>query len=86
MVEAARKDTATTYPGRITLFRSSERTRGDRSDLGWGQIAAHGVDVHELAGLHRALLRENVTEVGRKLKECLARAQQPRQGETAVAA
>jgi thioesterase domain-containing protein/acyl carrier protein len=86
MVEAAQKDTATTYPGRITLFRSSEKTHDDRSDLGWGQIAAHGVDVHEIAGLHRTLLRENAAEVGRRLTECLGRAQQPRPGETTVAA
>lgn len=77
MVEAAQKDIATSYPGRITLFRSSERTftRDDRSDLGWGKIAAEGVDVHEIAGLHRTLLRANAADVGRRLKECLARVQ-----------
>ena len=79
MAEAAGKDPTTSYPGRITLFRPSERTftRYDRGDLGWGQIAAHGVDVYEIAGLKRTLLRANVIEVGRRLKECLARAQKP---------
>jgi len=77
MAEAAAKDAVTTYPGRITLFRPSERTftRYDRWDLGWGPVADHGVDVYEIAGGHRTLLRANVTEVGRRLKECLARAQ-----------
>ena len=60
---------------------------GDAScDLGWGKIAANGVDVHQIPGLHRTLLRANVAEVGRRLKECLARAQQSRLGETTVAA
>lgn len=77
MAEAADKDAATSYPGRISLFRSSESTftRDDRRDLGWGRIAADGVDVYEIAGLKRAVMRTNVTEVGLRLKECLARAQ-----------
>jgi hypothetical protein len=40
--------------------------------LGWSQIAADGVDVYEIAGLKRTLLRANVIEVGRLLKKCLA--------------
>ena len=80
MEEAADKDAPTAYPGRITLFRSSERTftHEDRWDLGWGQIAAHGVDVYEIPGLKCAVLRTNVTEVGLRLKECLARAYESR--------
>ncbi len=80
MGEAADKDAPTSYPGRITLFRSGERTftRDDRWDLGWGRIAAQGVDVYEIAGLKRAVLRANVTEVGLRLKECLTRAHQSR--------
>ena len=74
MAEAARKDPTTSYPGRITLFRPSERTftRYNQWDLGWSQIAADGVDVYEIAGLKRTLLRANVIEVGRRLKKCLA--------------
>ena len=74
MAEAVREDTTNSYPGRITLFRPSETTftRYDRWDLGWGQIAADGVDVYEIAGLKRTLLRANVIEVGRLLKKCLA--------------
>jgi hypothetical protein len=77
MAEAADKDAITSYPGRITLFRSGERTftRDERWDLGWGRIAAQGVDVYEIAGLKRALLRTNVSEVGVRLKDCLYRAQ-----------
>src|SRR5439155_25695724 len=74
MAEAVRKDPTTSYPGRITLFRPSERnfTRYNQWDLGWSQIAADGVDVYEIAGLKRTLLRANVIEVGRRLKKCLA--------------
>ena len=56
-------------------------TRYERWDLGWGRIAARGVDVYEIAGLKRALMRANVTEVGLRLKECLNRAQQSRVAE-----
>lgn len=78
MGEAADKDATSSYPGRITLLRSSQSTftRYERSDLGWGRIAVRGVDVYEIAGLKRALMRTNVTEVGLRLKECLGRAQQ----------
>ncbi len=74
IAEAARQDAISSYPGRVTLFRPSEKTftRDDRWDLGWGQIAVYGVDVFEIEGLKRTLLRANATEVGRKLKECLA--------------
>lgn len=75
--EAADKETRTSYPGRITLFRPSEKTftRNDSWDLGWSQVAEDGVDVHEIAGLKRSLLRSHAIEVGRRLRTCLARAQ-----------
>lgn len=86
MEEAADKDAPTSYPGRITLFRSSERTatRDDRWDLGWGRIAANGVDVYEIPGSKRAVLRANVTQVGVQLKDCLTRAYESRLGKDSV--
>jgi thioesterase domain-containing protein len=74
MAEAMRDDTSKTYPGRITLFRPTEKSfnRYDCSDLGWGQVATGGVEVHEIPGLKRTLLRANAREVGRRLKKCLA--------------
>ena len=73
MAEAVRKDATMSYPGRVTLFRPSERSfnRDDRWDLGWGEIARGGVDVHEITGLKHTLLRASVTDLGRRLKECL---------------
>jgi amino acid adenylation domain-containing protein len=78
MVEIAKKEATIRYPGRITLFCSSGKafTCNDRSDLGWGKIADHGVDVHQISGLHRSVLRSNVRELGRRMKDCLAQAQQ----------
>lgn len=77
MAEAARQDRTTSYPGRITLFRPSEMSfpRSNRPDLGWGPIAAGGVEVFQIAGLKRTLLRTNAIQVGRRMKESLARAQ-----------
>ncbi|CAN5531280.1 hypothetical protein BH20VER3_BH20VER3_02900 [soil metagenome] len=76
IAEAARQDPATNYPGRITLFRPSEKTfhRDDSWALGWDRIAGLGVDVHEIPGLKRTLLRENAAAVGRRIRECLGRA------------
>ncbi len=75
--EAVAKDTTSTYPGRITLFRPAENTfvRYDQHDLGWGKIGCGGVEVYEIAGLKRTLLRENATQVGRHLRACLTRLQ-----------
>ncbi len=75
LAEAARQDATTSYPGRITLFRPSENSfsRYDQWDLGWGRVATGNVDVYEIPGLKRNLLRANAIEVGRQLKECLAR-------------
>ena len=78
MVEAAKKDGPSSYPGRIALFRSAERTvTGENClDLGWSEIAAGGVDVYQVPGLHHALLRKNASEISRGLKESLARTRQ----------
>jgi oxalate---CoA ligase len=88
MGEAADKDATSSYPGRITLLRSSQSTftRYKRWDLGWGRIAVGGVDVYEIAGLKRALMRTNVTEVGLRLKECLDRAKESNIAESTKAA
>jgi thioesterase domain-containing protein len=73
--EAADKEAITSYPGRITLFRPNERrfVRSGEWDLGWGRIATGGVDVYEIPGLKRTLLRANAAEVGNQLRKCLTR-------------
>jgi len=47
------------YPGRVTLFRAADATAHHRDPtLGWGEIAAGGVEVHQVPGDHYSMLRE----------------------------
>jgi len=64
------------YPGRLTLFRCSERSVLDGTDdlLGWGHLAAEGVAVHEVPGNHLVLMKEpNVRFVAKELIACVDR-------------
>jgi thioesterase domain-containing protein len=67
------------YPGRLILFRA----RGLDHDplLGWGGLAAGGVELHEIPGDHRGqrdLMREpHVRLLAEPLKDCLRRARGP---------
>ena len=47
------------YPGSLTLFRAADRpsSRERPDDLGWGDIAQGGVDVHVVPGGHFDVLR-----------------------------
>jgi thioesterase domain-containing protein len=77
------------YPGRITLFTLAERNGMSDSLvdpaladidplLGWGGIAAEGVERHELCGEHVSILREPyVRALGEELRRCLDRARSP---------
>jgi thioesterase domain-containing protein len=53
------------YPGRVILLRASERSGGARQDpmLGWGELAAGGVEVHTVPGTHYTMLREPLVQV-----------------------
>jgi acyl-CoA synthetase (AMP-forming)/AMP-acid ligase II/thioesterase domain-containing protein/acyl carrier protein len=66
------------YPGRITLFLSTEapeRTCYDRR-LGWHESAAEGLEVHLVPGNHDNLFEEpHVGVLAEKLKMCLQRVQ-----------
>ena len=64
------------YPGKLTLFRSTERSISDGTDdmLGWGSLAAQGVEVHDVPSNHFNLLREPAVKVlAEKLRSCLGR-------------
>ena len=75
-----------TYPGRVTLFVLANRDVLSDSmfdpllgevdpTLGWGRVAAGGVDVHELSGGHISIFREpHVRSLAEKLTVCLAAA------------
>src|SRR5208337_4701997 len=66
------------YPGRITLFRAEEGIGavdvryGD--ELGWGGLAAQGIEVHRIPGSHLELMKEpNVRILAQELSACLER-------------
>jgi thioesterase domain-containing protein len=62
------------YPGRVTLFLSSEapeRSFYDRR-LGWNDMAAEGLEVHVVPGNHDTLFSEpHVRVLAEKLRVCL---------------
>jgi acyl transferase domain-containing protein len=76
---AARRYQALFYPGRITLFRAITPLKyldmpTDR-ELGWGPLAGRGVEVREIPGTHREIMREpNVTVLARELSASLSEA------------
>ncbi len=69
------------YPGRITLFRSSEgyryaEMRSADPLLGWGKIAKGKVEMYVVPGDHMQIVREpSVKQLGEQLKRCLERVQ-----------
>ncbi len=79
----------TVYPGRLTIFRSVSRTPFDGDDelLGWGGMAAEGIEVQDVIGSHTDMLREpNVRMLAEKLRSCLDRAQEAPVADLALAA
>jgi aspartate racemase len=63
------------YPGKVTLFRATQRPRGGPQDvfLGWDRVAGGGMDVREIPGDHVTLLKEpGVRRLAEELKQCLA--------------
>jgi thioesterase domain-containing protein len=79
---AARSYTAQKYPGKITLLRAVDRgylgmellgTR-EAPGLGWGGLAAGGLEIHEVSGEHGNMLDEpHVRTVAAELKKILQR-------------
>ena len=66
------------YPGRVTLFRARIRPGFERLDyqLGWGQLAGAGVEVHDVPGDHHSMVTEpNVRVLAESFKVRLEKAQ-----------
>jgi thioesterase domain-containing protein/acyl carrier protein len=62
------------YPGRMILFRSSERplTQFRDPDAGWSEYAGQGLEIHEIVSDHdTTLLEPQVRLVAERLKACL---------------
>jgi thioesterase domain-containing protein len=59
------------YPGRVTLFKTE--TGHPDSTWGWGDIAANGVELHQIPGHHMNVLRPpHVQVLAEKLSACLS--------------
>ena len=64
------------YPGRLTLFRSTDRRAEDGEDayLGWGHLISGGIDVYHIPSTHLNILQEPAVGVlSERLRECLQR-------------
>jgi aspartate racemase len=66
------------YPGRVTLFKAMDTVPPDVDpELGWGELAAGGIEIHEVPNDHLGMLREpGVQILAEKLKACLDQALQ----------
>jgi thioesterase domain-containing protein len=76
--QASRAYVPQVYPGRLTLFRASTQPAGNAHDptLGWGRLAAEGVDVHEVPGYWGSMVVEpRVRILADRLRVCLDKAQ-----------
>ena len=75
---AATRYEALPYPGRVTLFRAATPESFIDTldpDLGWRSLAGGGVEIHEIPGTHRKMMREpNVRILAREVGKTLASA------------
>jgi thioesterase domain-containing protein/acyl carrier protein len=65
------------YPHRVTLFRAGERFAGTDQDpaMGWGELAAGGLEIYEVPGDHYTMVREpHVQALAERLRSCLDKA------------
>ncbi len=79
----------TAYPGRLTIFRSVSRSLLDGDDelLGWGGLAAGGIEIQDVTGSHLDMLSEpNVRMLAEKLRASLDRVQEAHQNRISEAA
>lgn len=74
-LQAIREYVPQIYPGRVTLFRASKRSSGHKNDrdLGWGKLAAGGVEIHEIPGYHGSIVMEpRVRILAQELEACIS--------------
>jgi amino acid adenylation domain-containing protein len=65
------------YPGRITLFRPSQQPAGcyHEPEMGWGGLAAEGLEVYEVPGKFASIILEpSVRVMAEQLQACLREA------------
>jgi amino acid adenylation domain-containing protein len=66
-----------TYDGRVELLVSEKLYRRNPT-LGWKRLVSRVTSVHPLPGDHETYIREHAAVAGRKLRECLERAENRR--------
>jgi len=79
-IQASRNYVPQVYPGRVALFRSRDQMIGVSSygdpQLGWGKLAAGGLECHEVPGTHLGMLQEpHVQVLAKKLRDSIDRVQ-----------
>jgi thioesterase domain-containing protein len=78
-VAAARRYVPRTYPGRVTLFRVTDRDQAWDlgADLGWAKHVTGGLEIHEVPGDHDTfhIVEANVQVLAQRLRDCLERTQ-----------
>ena len=65
------------FPGRLTLFRvrTLALSHWDDPEMGWGTLAAGGLDVRQIPGAHYNILESpHVEHLSQQLMECIAEA------------
>jgi thioesterase domain-containing protein/acyl carrier protein len=76
--EAERRYVAQPYPGKVVLFRASEKALRGVDDVqgGWSQYAAGGIEIHEIDADHGNILNEpQVRHLAEALRASLEQAQ-----------
>ncbi|MEO1620251.1 MAG: amino acid adenylation domain-containing protein, partial [Cyanobacteria bacterium J06632_3] len=63
------------YPGKVVLFRATDRAPGIAPDpkLGWAGMTGEDMEIYNIPGAHTSMIRSPL--LARYLKECLAHAQ-----------
>jgi thioesterase domain-containing protein len=75
-IRALRNYSAEPYEGRITLLRTKHENAEADDTLGWGALAAQGVEVFEVPGKHFEMMTEpHLNIVAQCLKACLNKVQ-----------
>jgi aspartate racemase len=72
--QAARSYVPSAYPGRVTLFRATDKSVGfgKDPDMGWSKLTTGGLEIYEICGSHKEIIEEpQVKGLAEKLKLCL---------------
>ncbi len=72
--QAARSYVPPAYPGRVTLFRATDKVvgLGNDPDMGWSKLATGGLEIYKICGSHIGIIEEpQVKGLAEKLKLCL---------------